>query len=515
MAKAGIRKINPNASKAAVFKADLSEAKCYPRFIRAVSFDTFRHIPSLTIDFKTPISVIAGNNKSGKTTTLLAIACSHFEFKKRNYKNGKLERQTWSKVLKFTGHDIQDKDWTYHLNIKTGDKTESRRGQRKKATKKWNGVGKKESQIKGVEAVYLDLDRILPARYYSDVLHRKAQTSTPVAVSTSKQKLIEEFVSYVLEQEYKLSKLADYLGKDLLGFANKNIYSSYNSASGEDVIARVIIDCVEAPSNSLVLIDEIELGLHPHTQRRLMDVIFEIADRDMKQFIVTTHSGTILSCVPDEARIFIDSNGTTHNSISPISINAALTKMDSAIYPLVDLFVEDDVAEKILKKALKKLNELAVPGISSSLFNLIKSGSASDAYDNFVVRERIYHFVKICSGHACVLDGDMQLSMTSSGSKQFPKVPHLFFLPGTEAPEKMLCRAYESNNVSATLNYHVNHSNVHCLFLKMVELGLCLDTSEAFETCWPHYIANPATLSQFQDLVAWLVETCQSYSPDL
>ena len=36
----------------------------------------------------------------------------------------------------------------------------------------------------------------------------------------------------------------------------------------------MLLDIVEAPNNSLILIEEIEEGLHPKIQRRLMDVVF-------------------------------------------------------------------------------------------------------------------------------------------------------------------------------------------------------------------------------------------------
>jgi predicted ATPase len=515
VSKANDRKINPHASKAAVFSADLSNAKTYPKLIKGLKFDTFRHIDNLRVDFNSPITVISGTNRTGKTTILLSIACSHFEFKKRNYSNGKLERQTWSDVLKFTHHDIQSCDWTYHLHIKTGSKTEWKRGQRKSATKKWNGLGKKESQIKDVNVVYLDLDRILPARYYSDVLHKKALSSTPSLVSPGNQKLIESFLSYILEQNYAVKKLANHLDKDLLGFSASNNYSSYNSASGEDVLSRIVIECVEAPKNSLILIDEIELGLHPKVQRRLMDIIFEISDRDSKQFIITSHSPSIISCVPDSSRILIDQRSGSHSAICPISVNAALTKMDSACFPLVDLFCEDQVAEKIIRKALKELDDRKEPGLTSKLFNVIISGSASDTYENFSVRKRIYDQVQITSGHACILDGDMKNIKNKEGQLHYPPEPLLAFLPGSFPPERLLCDLYEASNNNTNLRYHIENSNVHCLFKKMVELEICNDTEEAFNLCWPHLLSDIASKHEFDRLVEFIISTGKHYSPDL
>lgn len=510
------KKINPNASKNLVFNSDLSDEKCYPRFIEGIQFSDFRHIKDLTLSFHTPVSVISGANKSGKTTVLLSIACSHFEFNKRDYTNGKVARHTWSDVLKFTSHDVQLSDWTYHLSIKSGSKRETRRGQRKAATKKWNGVGKKESQVLGVHVVYIDLERILPARYYSSALHKKSQLASATNVSAKNQLFIEECISYIFEHEYSLKKIANHMGEDVLGFIGENnMYSSYNCASGEDVVSRILIDSIEAPSNSLILIDEIELGLHPGIQRRLMDIIFEISSRDQKQFIVTTHSAAIISSVPEKARIFIDRKGTEHEPISPISINAALSKMDSLHYPLIDLFCEDEIAEKICNKALQKINQANIPGVSSKLINLVRSGSADITFSNFESRKRTYDQVKIKSGHSCVLDGDMRTKRNKGGELLYPPQPGLSFLPGNLAPEKLLCDLYEKKYKNGNLRYHIKNSNVHCLLDKMVEFAGFPTKDAAFEAAWACLLDDATLSAEFENFAAFLVDECRRYSPDL
>jgi predicted ATPase len=512
------RKINPNVSKNSVFSSDLSDQKCYPKFIEEIKFQNFRHIKDLTVSFNQPVTVVSGSNKSGKTTLLLSIACSHFDFKKRNYVNGKSERQTWSDVLKFTAHDIQSEDWTYFLSIKTGKKREIRRGQRKSTTRKWNGVGKKESQIMGVEVVYLDLDRILPARYFSSTLHKKAKiaaAASAIKVSINNQIFIEDCMSYIFEEPYKISKLAVHMGEDLLGFSGENKYSSYNCASGEDVLSRILIDCIDAPKNSLILIDEIELGLHPGVQRRLMDIIFEISDREQKQFIITSHSATIIASVPDKARVFIDLINGAHSSISPISINAALSKMDSKSYPLLDVFCEDECAKKILEKALQKIDEKNIYGLSSKLINIIISGSAEITFTNFLVRQRTYDVVSIKSGHCCILDGDMRSLKNKDKVALYPEQDGLFFLPGSVPPEKMLCDAYENTHKNTKLRYHIDTSNVHCLFDKMIDLNIFSTKDAAFEGVWTAFLSNAALASEFDSLVTFLVDECKRYSPDL
>ena len=509
-------KFNPNSSRNAVFSADVGNEKVYPKFVEGIKFENFRHIESLSVHFKKPVSVIAGSNKSGKTTVLLAIACSHFEFKKRNFSNGHVERHTWSDVIKTTPFDVQTVDWTYWLTTKTGAKRDTRRGQRKAQTNKWNGVGKKESQVKDVQAIYVDLDRVLPARYFSSTLLRKSVQATATSLSSKNQQLIDDCLSYIFEDEYSVKRVATHGSEEVLGFTGSNSkYSSYNCASGEDVVSRILIDCIEAPNNSLILIDEIEIGLHPGVQRRLMDVIFHISDEGQKQFIITTHSSTVLSSVPDTARIFIDRKDGRHETVCPVSLNAALSKMDSVNYPLVDLFCEDDVAEMIIKKALGIMNKKNVPGLTSKLVNVVISGSANDTYDNFKVRKRTYDSVKIRSGHCCVLDGDMEAKKDSDGKPLFPADEFLHFLPGTVPPEKMLCDLYEKSNPNTKLRYHIQKSNVHCLFDKMMEHADFTSKVEAFEAAWSCFLNSPTHMAELDGLIEFIEKVCRAYSPDL
>ncbi len=509
-------KFNPNSSHQAVFTADVGNEHKYPRFVESIEFNKFRHIQSLVAEFKHPVSIIAGSNKSGKTTILLAIACSHFEFKKRNLSNGHVERHTWSDVIKSTPHDIQTEDWTYWLTTKTGARRDRRRGQRKALTNKWNGIGKKESQVKDVQAIYIDLDRVLPARYFSSTLLKKSSRATATSISAKNQSIIDDSLSYIFEDGYSVKRVATHGSEEILGFTGSgNEYSSYNCASGEDVVSRILIDCIEAPDNSLILVDEIEIGLHPGVQRRLMDIIFHISHKFDKQFIITTHSPTILSSVPDTARIFIDQKDAIHQAVNPVSLNAVLSKMDSVNYPLVDLFCEDETAERIINKALGELNKRNLPGLTSKLVNIVVSGSADNTYGNFTVRERTYDHVKIRSGHCCILDGDMRAKRNKNGTPCYPPNSKLHFLPGAMPPEKMLCDLYEKTYPNAKLRYHIDNSNVHCLFEKIVAHTALTSKNEAFESTWTCFLQSQNGAVELNQLVDFIERMCRHYSPDL
>ncbi len=210
---------------------DISKEKDFPIFLKNIKFEEFRHIPNLDIEFRNPISVISGTNRSGKTTLLISIACSHVNFFRRNQKNGNLERNTWSSIMKFTSHDKQKNDWTYWITYKRGKTIDKpKRGQRKALTSKWNGIGKKESQFDFRDVVFIDLDRVIPARFFTDKIYNEAKKGTLESISTNNFEAIENYLSYILEEKFEIKSVAKIYDKDVFKYKSKYEYSSFNSA---------------------------------------------------------------------------------------------------------------------------------------------------------------------------------------------------------------------------------------------------------------------------------------------
>lgn len=510
------KEINPNADKDFVDQIDLANEHNFSKFLKSIKLSPFRHITDLTLNFIHPISVIAGTNRSGKSTILMALACSHFDFKKRNIHNGLLERHTWSSIMQFTSQDKQKIDWTYYITYKFGKKEETKRGQRKAATKKWNGIGKKETQFTNRQVIFLDLDRIYPARNFGRAIFNKSQKAAVTTISAVNIPRIEKYLSYVLEENFRLNKLASHLDKDIFKYSNSNEYSSYNAATGEEVLAKIIIDIIEAPDQSLILIDEIEVGLHPKIQRRLIEALYNIARNDNKQFVLTSHSPSILSSLPDKARIFIEKNSDGNfKTIPSISVNAALSKMDSISYPLVDLYCEDKEAEKIIQKAISSIQNEKYLTNFADLINIIVSGSGDKTYTYFKSHQETYPSKRIKTGYACILDGDRRIKKNAAGILSYPQEECLHFIYSNDSPEKFLTAEYLKKFPNITLNYHLDNSNSHCLFEKMIENSMCTTKDEAFEITWNHFITTPDGILYFGELKTFIINMTKKYSPDL
>lgn len=306
--------------------------------------------------------------------------------------------------------------------------------------------------------------------------------------------------------------MIDYSDASIYGYQHGK-YSSFNTATGEDVLTSMLLDIVEAPNNSLILIEEIEEGLHPKIQRRLMDVIFHESVICRKQFIITTHSSSILASVRPESRLFIDKEGNNSQVIKNISINEALSRMDSESYPLVNVYVEDSISRKIVEKAIGIL-VVSKPKINK-MINIVEVGSASQTYDYFKTKQKIYRKERINCGYACILDGDMREKKGHDGQLQYPAENLLFFHYSNYSPERMLVEAYSSVHKDTTLEYHIAHSNSHMLFEKMVELGLASSNSDAFDKCWNSLMETETGTNYLNDLNDFLYRCCQHFAPQI
>lgn len=494
--------INPNADRDYIKDCNVESHTEFPKFLHSIELHPFKQINELTIEFTSPITVISGTNKIGKTTLLIALACSHYNFKKRNVTNGNFERHTWGGFMKITQHDIQNVDWSYWIEFREGTRKTRRQGQRKLVTKKWNGIAKKESQIQDRQVVFIDLDRVLPARNVSNSLYKKAQSTHGTSVANN----LTQYLSYIFEESYSsVSILAEHLGKDVFGYTTGARYSGFNSASGEDVVTKILLDIIEADRNALILLDEIELGLHPKVQRRLLEVINFLARHEKKQFIITTHSPSIFAHIDPRSRIFIDKHADgTLRCIQNATLNEALCKMDADLYPAIDLFCEDDVAEMMIKKMYQPIKDETEIKLVDKLVNIIISRSASQTYQNFAVHKRTYENKKIKTGHLCVLDGDMRI--------EFPTEEGLYHLPSNLPPEKYLLSVYLIQNPNATLQYHLEQSNAHILFSKMVEAGVAIDKKDAFEKCWQVFEQTPEYSIYKEQFISFITAGIRKFS---
>jgi len=131
-------------------------------------------------------------------------------------------------------------------------------------------------------------------------------------------------------------------------------YSEFHMSAGERALLRISKE-ISQLKNALILIDEVEAGLHPYTQQQFMLELQRLALRNDLQIVVTTHSPVMLECVPVEGRIFLER--TEDNVwVKPAYRDIIQKAFYGQSIEKLSLLCEDDIAEYFLLGVLDVLN---------------------------------------------------------------------------------------------------------------------------------------------------------------
>lgn len=489
----------------------------FVNFVNKIEVGEFRNILNLKLTFDHPITVLTGTNKIGKTSLLLLLACSHYQFMRYDSTKPEtvLRRHTWKDVIPFTNHENTNREYNYKLFWRVGNSNREGIAKRNPATQAWTGVGKASSdltrvnaQIRNRQVRFIDLERIAPARNTSNSLMRKIGMAQAQRVHED----VERAFGYIFDYlNVEISTIGSHINKSAYLISQQGTaYSSYNAASGEESLINILIEIFSIPNNSLIIIDELEAGFHPYVQRKLADVISYISWTQKKQFIITTHSPSLLAAFPQKSRKYIDrKDDGNYETINKISVNAAFSKMDSQAYPLLQLYCEDDIAEFIIKNILIELNRSNK--YFDRLINIIKSGPIDQVKNDYDRHKRNYNQLRLKIGFACVFDGDHKDHPNFSNYHENPQ-EFAFFLYPYIAPEKFLIKAFLLQNNNASLNTALNYSDHHALFKEMVNLGLAADEAQALNNCWIAFRQTPEFNKLSADLKAFVFRITKHFS---
>ena len=205
-------------------------------------------------------------------------------------------------------------------------------------------------------------------------------------------------------------------------------------SSGERTIVRISKD-ISRLENALVLIDEVDTGLHPYTQQQAMLELQRSALRQKLQIIVASHSPVVLDSVPPEGRIFLDRDHETgHVKREPLYRDIFQKALYGQSQDRLSILCEDDVAEGVILGVLDVLNiDLGLRPEDT----FVGRNTGRDEFPGHV--RTLGKFGKL-SDFVLVLDGDsraMENRLKAEAEKYGNSLQPLF-LPGDASPEQWL-----------------------------------------------------------------------------
>ena len=318
-----------------------------PHFLSEIRLDGIRGFKNLRVVFDYPVSVIAGGNTTGKSTVLFAAACAYRtpDRRVRNFSPSILFPDYRPKL---GGREDMRQEVTIEFNYLTLDGPLSMRWRRAKG---WNRsfFGRKNASQPERQVYLRTLSNLSNPAEVRSVLNMSRLKSKPEETPLTAAQI--EFAHQMLPFRY--SEVVD------LSSGNKNLlfaaqeggasYSELHMAAGERAILRLSQEITQL-NGALVLIDEVEAGLHPWVQQLLMLHLQQLALRNDLQIIVTSHSPVVLDSVPLNGKIFLDRN----DSSSEVVVRPAYRDLiQNALYgrsnEMLKLLCEDEIAEGILE----------------------------------------------------------------------------------------------------------------------------------------------------------------------
>ena len=397
------------------------------QFLEGVSLSGIRGIDDLRVVFDYPVTVIAGGNATGKSTVLFAAA-SAYKVPGAGVKDF-VPSTLFPYYRPKAGQRMDDmREIILEFDYLTADGRLSMRWRRGKG---WNRsfMGRKGA-TQPERTVYLrTLSNLTNPSEVRGVLSMSRSTVVPDETRLTASQI--EFAQQMLPFRY--SEVVDLSSgnKDLLFAAQEGgaAYSELHMAAGERAILRLSQEIAQL-NGALVLIDEVEAGLHPWVQQLLMLQLQQLALRNDLQIIVTSHSPVVLDSVPPNGRIFLDRDEAGKVLVRPAYRDVVQDALYGRSGDALNILCEDVIAEGILHGVFDVL--YPQEGIKPDSVRIGRDTGAEEfpthaaAFRKF---GQINSFIFVLDGDK--REGDVRERILRVSGAEVP----ILYMPGRHAPE--------------------------------------------------------------------------------
>lgn len=319
-----------------------------------VAIGEIRSLSDCRIEFRYPISAIAGKNGSGKSTLLALAACAfHNQSGGWRLPDRKIPYYTFSDFFIQAAEDVPVEGISIEYEIFSNGWSPSEyfpdgvgvgiQARWKNHSGKWNDYANRLER----PVAFLGIERVVPHAERS--VYRSYRYSFSASKKAGWEERVRAAVSSVLGAPYTEFEVRSH-GKYRLPVVRRHErqYSGFNMGAGEKALFELFAAIFAAPDGALFLIDEIELGLHESAQRMFIKQLSEICLEKKIQIICTTHSPVVLAALPPEGRFLIQSGRSTQ-IVRGISPAFAAGRLGDAHSGELNVYVEDEVARILLE----------------------------------------------------------------------------------------------------------------------------------------------------------------------
>ena len=246
----------------------------YGKYLYKASIERIRGFFQEDIVFDFPVTALIGPNGSGKSSVLGVAGCAYKPVKPGSF---------------FPKSTVGDESMSvWRVDYELIDKVISPR-QLIKRTSSFRQSKWVRAEVADRDILFFGIERTVPAgektRYKK--LMRSTYVHRPPLTPLSDE--VAQQVEHILGKSVAEYRVTEYGFDDsfLVGRAGSNNFSEFHFGAGESSIIRMITRIEQAPPNSLILIEEIENGLHPVATRRMVEYLIDVANRRAIQTVFT------------------------------------------------------------------------------------------------------------------------------------------------------------------------------------------------------------------------------------
>ena len=409
--------------------------------------DGLRGIRRLDIEFRYPLTVLVGRNGTGKSTVLALAALAFHTVPGHQPVNAlrRPRRGETSTYYTFSDFFFRGPGDAAASGVRIGWHYEGGAGTRtinvnRVSDRSWMKYERRPRR----PVHFVGIARTVPAierRVLRDHFAKGASADREVGLNTE----YRGYLSRIMGRHYEEAAVLEARGYQLRMAHAPAAYSSFNMGAGEDVLIELLHLLQTTPDGSLVVIEEVELGLHPEAVRCFAEELQKIALRKKLQIVTSTHSAEFLDAVPREARVLVQLQGAGHGVYYEPSTRYAMGDLRGVPTSELVICCEDEFAASLIEGSL--------PGEARRRSRVVPVGPKQNLPDYAA-----YH-LRSGSGEPLLLvwDGDVHDGEIRSWMTRLRREGLLnarvgwFRLPSTNTPEEWAIGVLQSDAGSASL----------------------------------------------------------------